>query len=54
MIVPTMDPAIARSLDTLARRERFVAESAAHRAAGPAVDPDPTYQPRHFRRTTDA
>jgi len=54
LTAPPMDPSIARSLDTLARRERFAAESAVHRAAGPAVDPDPSYQPRHLRRNHDA
>lgn len=55
MIAPTMDPAIARNLAALDRREQLAATLAGHHlAAGPAVEPDPTYQPRHLRRTTNA
>lgn len=54
MTSAVVDPWITARLDSLTRRETLAAALAVHRDAGPAVDPDPGYTPRHLRRTTDA
>lgn len=43
---------LAPRLAALDRREALARALAAHMADGPAVDPDPDYQPKH--RRTDA